>query len=645
MRERVYEMRRVGWIDRLWQDLAYATRALRKSPAFTVAAVVTLVVGIGANATMLDVIDRVFIRDPVGVLEPERLVQLWMADATKTSWMPVTTYAKYAAIRDGLQGSVEVATYTTFPQSYGIGGPDVVKVRAAQVSDSYFTVLGTRPAIGTLLGPADRDKDTTARVVLSHGFWTRRYGGDPAVVGTTVRIGKAVFAIVGVTQPGFIGPDLEALDVWLPIAVTGAWFGPEWRTNRGVSSHLILARVPHGMPASALEERGSLALGLRPDTWSRADDRFLGVTTFPALIRGNAGIPAPLLVAAVGTFIFLVACANAATLFYVRGMRRNPETAIRLALGAARHRIVGQLLAESMLVACVSAAGAAALMAIGRPVLSATLLPEVGALEASIDPRAVLLVFVLAVVAGLVCGGAPALRLFTSPPALWRGAQQFVGGRVAGKRLLAVVAGQTALVVPALAGAGLFLASLYVATSADLGFNPKGVAVVEADLFFAGLSTEDGSELPHRMLERVRRVPGVTKAALTGYSAVGETMRITFRGLEGKEWSAALRPVTADYLALMEIPVLAGRGLVADDDRPGAQAVAVVSATLARQQWPGRPALGQCLVTNFSDCLRVVGVVGDVKVQGDRSRPSDVLYIASTALAGLAAVSRDCPES
>ncbi len=172
-----------------------------------------------------------------------------------------------------------------------------------------------------MLGPADRDKDTTARVVLSHGFWTRRYGGDPAVVGTTVRIGKAVFAIVGVTQPGFIGPDLEALDVWLPIAVTGAWFGPEWRTNRGVSSHLILARVPHGMPAVGAGRAwlagprvASRHVVSRRRPLPRRDD-------FPGTIRGNTGIPAPLLVAAVGTFIFLVACANAATLFYVRGMR------------------------------------------------------------------------------------------------------------------------------------------------------------------------------------------------------------------------------------------------------------------------------------------------------------------------------------
>jgi len=625
-RERVYEMRRVGWIDRLWQDLAYAIRALRTTPAFTVSAVLTLVVGIGANATMLDVIDRVFVRDPVGIDEPERLVQLWLADSTKTRWQPSTSYVNYAAIRDGLHGIADVATYTTWPQSYGVGGPDVVKVRAAQVSDSYFSLLGTRPSIGTLLGPPNSDRGSTARLVLSHGFWTRRYGASPAALGTAVRVGQSLFTIVGVAEPGFIGPDIGAVDVWMPIAVTDAWFEPDWRTSRGIYAHQILARVPPGVPTSWLEERASLAWRRKP-VKSRDDDFLVGVTTFPILARGNTGIPPPLLVAAVGTFIFLVACANTATLFYVRGMRRSPETAIRLALGAARRRIVGQLLAESMLVACVAAAGAAALMAVGRPVLAATLLPEVGALEASIDPRAVLLVFVLAVMAGLLCGSAPGLRLFTSPPALWRAAQQFAGGRVACKSLMAVVAGQTALVVPAITGAALFLGSLYAVTSTDLGFNPRGVLVVEADLFFAGLSKETGSDLPYRMLERVQQVSGVAKAALTSYAPVGNMVTVTFSGAGGKEWSAAFRPVTVDYLDLMEIPLLAGRALQHEDDRLGATAVAVVSATLAREQWPDRPALGQCLVTGFSDCLRVIGIVADVKGQGDTPRPLAVLYV------------------
>ena len=625
-RERVYEMRRVGWIDRLWQDLSYAIRVLRKSPAFTIAAVLTLVVGIGANATMLDVIDRVFIRDPVGIDEPDRLVQLWLADSTRTSWQPSTSYVNYAAIRDGLHGVAAVATYTTWPQSYGVGGPDVVKVRAAQVSDSYFSLLGARSAIGTLLGPPDSDRDSTARIVLSHGFWTRRYGASPAVLGTVVRVGQSLFTIVGVAEPGFIGPDIAAVDVWMPIAVTNAWFEPDWRTNRRIYAHQILARVPPGVPISWLEERASLAWRQRPIK-SRDDDFLVGMTAFPILARGNTGIPAPLFVAAVGTLIFLVACANTATLFYVRGMRRSPETAIRLALGAARRRIVGQLLAESMLVACVAAAGAAAVMAVGRPVLAATLLPEVGALEASIDPRAVLLVFVLAVVAGLVCGSAPGVRLFTYPPALWRATQQFAGGRVARKSLMAVVAGQTALVVPAVTGAALFLGSLYAVTSTDLGFNPKDVLVVETDLFFAGLFKENNRELPYRMLERVQRTPGVAKAALTSFAPVGNMVTVGFDGADGKQWSAAFRPVTVDYLALMEIPLLAGRALQQEDDRLGAAPVAVVSATLAREHWPGRQALGQCLVTGFSDCLRVVGVVADVKGQANTPSPLPVLYI------------------
>ena len=634
-RERVYEMRRVGWIDRLVQDLGYAIRVLRKSPAFTIAAVLTLVVGIGANATMMDVIDRVFVRNPVGVEDPTRVVRLWLADTRTSRTEPSVSYAKYAAVRDGLEGAVQVATYLPWPLNYGIGSADVVKVRAAQVSDSYFDVLGTRPALGRLLGPADRDRDSEPRVVLSHSFWTRRYGGDPSILGTTVRIGQAVFAIVGVAEPGFIGTDLEALDVWVPLGATGVWFNNDWRTRVDNSNNRIIARVPSTMPAAAVAERSSAALRARPETWQGADDGFVGVTAVPLIVRGSGSIPAPWLMAAVSGFIFLVACANTATLFYVRGMRRSPEIAIRLALGAGRSRVLRQLLVESMLIASAAGAGAALVMTVGRPALSATLLPDVGVLEASMDVRAVLLVFACAALAGVICGGAPGIRLFTSPPALWRGTQAHAGGSVNGTRLLAVVAGQTALVLPALAGAGLFLASLHAATSMDLGFDPKGVVVVEANMNFDGRPPEEIVELTYRMLDRVRQLPGVTAAGASAYSPV-VTLLSTNVWESGREVlnNANVQPVTGDYLAVMGIKMVEGRSLRADDDRPGAPAVAVVSESFARQVWPGRSPIGQCFMAAGARCLTVVGVSRDIRTMGTRQSASPTFFVPARATAG-----------
>jgi len=632
VRERVYEMRRVGWIDRLWQDLAYAVRALRKSPAFTFAAVGTLVVGIGANATVLDVMDRVFIRNPVGIAKPGGIVRLWMTDATKAAWEPVTSYAKYAAVRDGLDVAVQVATYTTWPQSYGIGSADVVKVRAAQVSDSYFSVLGTRPSIGRLLGPADGDRNADEGIVLSHAFWTRRYGRDPSVLGTTVRIGKSTFTVVGVAERDFIGPDLEAIDVWLPLAVTGAWFGPDWRTRNGSYAYNVIARVPPDMPIGAVAERGSHALRSCPDAWNQPDDRFVDVTTFPLVLRGNTGIPAPLLVVAVSLFIFLVACANTATLFYVRGLRRSPEIAVRLALGAGRARVLRQLLVESILLACLAGAGAAIVMTVGRPVLGATLLPDVGVLEASIDIRAVLLVFASAILAGLICGGAPGLRLFTSPPALWKGTRAQASGTVGSTRLLAVVACQTALVLPALAGAGLFLASLRAATTMDLGFDPRGVVVVEADLNFSGLPDQTTSELPYRMLDRLKQLPQVTGAGASAYSPVN-TLLTTNVWEGGREVlrNAYVQAVAGDYMAVMGVRMLEGRRLRAEDDRAGAPTVAAVSESLARKVWPGQAPMGRCIMAAGARCLTVVGVTQDIQTMGLKAIAAPTFFVPARA--------------
>jgi putative ABC transport system permease protein len=605
---------------------------LRKSPAFTAAAVLTLVVGIGANATMIDVIDRVFVRNPVGVVNPTQVVRLWLADTRTSRTEPSVSYAKYAAVRDGLDGAVQVATYLPWSLSYGIGSAEVVKVRAAHVSDSYFEVLGTHPALGRLLGPAERDRDGEPRVVLSHSFWMRRYGGDPSILGTTVRIGQAVFAIIGVAEPGFIGPDLEAVDVWLPLGATGAWSRKDWRTFVENSNNRIIARVPSTMPAAAVAERSSAALRARPETWQGADDGFVDITAVPLIVRGSASIPAPWLMAAVSGFIFLVACANTATLFYVRGMRRSPEIAVRLALGAGRSRVLRQLLVESMLIACVAGAGAALVMTVGRPALSATLLPDVGVLEASIDIRAVLLVFACAALAGVICGGAPGIRLFTSPPALWRGTQAHAGGSVSGTRLLAVVAGQTALVLPALAGAGLFLASLHTATSMDLGFNPTGVVVVEANMDSDGRSPEEVQDLAYRMVDRLQQLPEVTTAGASVYSPV-MTLLMTNVWESGREVlkSANVQPVTGDYLTVMGVRMVEGRSLRADDDRPGAPAVAVVSESFARQVWPGQSPIGRCFMATGARCLTVVGVTRDIHTMGFKPSASPIFFVPARA--------------
>jgi putative ABC transport system permease protein len=624
---------RRGWVDRVSPDVTYALRGLRRTPGFAFTATITLVIGIGANATMIDVLDRLFIRAPVGIRDPNSVVRLWFTSAEPDGGlMPIASYYRYALLRDGLSSQLQLAAYSIQETSYGTGD-DSVKVRAALVSSSYFAVLGTRPALGVLAAGGDRDRVAEAHVVLSHAFWMRRYGSDPAAVGRTVRIGPATFAIAGVAEPGFLGAEVEPIDIWLPLGATGAWtLGPQWREWRDGYAFHIFGRVPHARePAPALEHGAAI---LQADAASIPNgDRFLRPVTQAITAVGGGAVDMTPWVAGAATLVLLIACANTAILFYVRGLRRGPEMAVRLALGATPGVVLRQLLVEAMVVASVAALGAAVVMAVGRQSLAATFLPDVGVLQAPMDARSLLTVFSVALVAGILCGGAPAVRLLYVPH-LWQVAPPVFGERVHRHRLSGMIAAQSALVVPALIGAGLFLASLRALAAVELGFDPSALVLAQTDLQGAGYPQTRSDHLHAQMLERAKRIPQVQRAALGTETPIQHLMSMKLFApghgvVQTKQGTGPyVNVVSADYLSVLGVRVVEGRDLSTDDDRRGAAPVVIVSESLARGVWPNTSAVGKTLALGEKGVSStVVGVAQDTRRPGSRKGGAADFYL------------------
>ncbi|HEX8696358.1 MAG TPA: ABC transporter permease [Longimicrobium sp.] len=623
--------RRADWLDGLAQDLRFTARSLLANPGFTAAAVLALALGTGATTVIFSAVDTVLLR-PLPVAEPGGLVTLRVEEGDG-SLAGGVSYPFYREVRAAGARALDVAAAHYGEVSFRAGDQAEV-VLGVDASDNYFGVLGVRPALGRLFGPAEEPVGASPAVVISHAFWRRRFGGDPGVVGRTVRLNRAPFTVVGVAPEGFGGTIVGvSADVWVPVSAYELLHpGRSLARERGGHTWLnLIGRRRPGVTREGTEAALDAALRSVPPEFPSASPnrgaRLQPLTGVPPQARGAATLFMSLLLAT-AALVMLIASTNVAGMLLARAAARQREIAIRLAIGAGRGRLVRQLLTESVVLFLLGGAGGTLLAVWAVRLLRGVRLPlpvQVS-LDFPVDLRVLAFALSVSLVTGLVFGLAPAVAASRPSlvPALKEGSPR--GGR-RGRLRGAFVVGQLAMSLLLLLSAGLFVRALQRALAVDTGFDPDGVVVASLDLGAHGYDAERGQRLQRELLERVRATPGVLAAGLaTMVPLSGEWDETRVRPAEGGDTAAAgFNAVDGEYFRTLGIPLLAGRTFT-DRDRTGAPPVVVINRTLGERLWPGRSPVGQRMQANGMEA-EVVGVVPDGKYESIREEPRAFLYV------------------
>lgn len=632
VKEAVRDARPGAWLEQLARDLRYGIRSLRHAPAFTIAVIAVLALGIGANATMFGVIDRLLLRAPAHVADPARVVSVEFVRTIegRPNRQAYLSFPIYLEAKSAASAFREVAAYTPSNVSMGTG-PNARPLRGMRVSANFFSLLGVRPAAGRFFIAAEDQPSPPNVVVISHALWQREFAGAPTVVGATMPIGDTPFTIVGVAPDGFAGLARTAVDVWVPITTgVSAQEYAGWTTGRNAYWLLAAARLRDGVPPERAAAMATLPLreGMRRDgvTEARIAEREPRIGLVSVLPReamaGDADATVALLLGAVSVLVFGIACANVASLQLARALRRRREMALRATLGATRRRLLSQLVVETMVLALAGGAAALFVAAIGARLVRDVLFTAFDWSVSVTDGRLLGFTLAASVLAGLVIGVLPLRHASVDDltPALKEGAREGGGRRTRTRAALLVV--QTALSVVLLVGTGLFLRSLQRVHRLPLGMEPN--RVLAADLRTTGMQYTPAQRLAlYEGLERsARSLAGVEHAALATSLPFSSSWAERVR-LPGRDSVPTVRDggpyfigVTHGYFAAMGMRILEGRGIEAGD-RAGTARVVVVNESMARLYWPGASAIGQCLLIGADSmpCTQVVGVVANARRQ------------------------------
>ncbi|HEY0972355.1 MAG TPA: ABC transporter permease [Gemmatimonadales bacterium] len=621
--------RRAAWWEGVAQDLRQAARVLRRQPGFATAVALTFALGIGANATMFGLVDRLVLRPPAHVAAPEELREIgqWVTFGTDTFMTTGASYPTISDLRELVPELTHIAGHGEREMSLGRGA-GARRVRAGIVTGDFFALLGTRPVIGRLLQPADDRRDAgDPAVVLGHGFWRRELGGDPDVIGRTLRIDRGVYTVVGVAPEGFTGLERAPADVWLPAVPVALSAGePGLVDSYGWLHFTAVGRLRSGVAEQAATERATMALR----AIARQPDAMGDSTTVAALrsvlprdsISESADAKVALLLGGVSLLVLLIACANVANLLLARALRRRREIAVRLALGVGRGRLVRQLVAESVLLAALGGVAALAVVYWGGTLLRALLWADAAWEGSPVDGRVLAFTAVATLVTGLLAGLLPALQ--ASRPAL--SAALKLGARDGGGRQsrtrAALLVTQAALSVVLLVGTGLFTRSLVAVGNERLGYDVGNVLVGNMNLRGVGYDGARIEALHADIAERVRALPGVAgvavAASLPFRSSYATYFRIPGRDSlpEVDDGGPYVNAVSPDFLATVGTRVLRGRGF-SEADRAGSQRVMIVNQSMAKLFWPDGDALGACVkvAADSIPCATVVGIVENARRQ------------------------------
>jgi putative ABC transport system permease protein len=616
-------------METLLQDLRYAFRTLARSPGFAVVAVLTLALGIGANVAIFSVINATLLR-PLPYAEPDRLMMLYTRypDGGQFS----VSLPDFRDWREQAENFEQMAALSFSSSNLTGAEGEPERVQRANVTANFFPMLGARAEAGRLFLEEENRAGAEPVVVLSHGFWQRRFGGDPGVIGQTINLHGSPFTVVGITPPGFRFQ--QDVDVWTPLNLDGPqgrrseYLTVIGRVRPGVTldqARTEMAAVGQRLAEEYPETNGILAV----DVESLHEQTIGGLR--PALIA---------LMAAVG-LVLLIACANVANLMLTRAAAREREMAVRAALGAGRGRIVRQLLTESLVVALIGG-GVGLLLALwGIGALRnarAELIPRFA--EVGIDAWVLGFALGLAVLTGVAFGLAPAMQFgrWGLSSSLRSGGRGMAGQKGACTLRAGLVLAQVALALMLLVGAGLLIRSFDRLQRVDVGFEPRNVLTTRVALP-ASQYSEDAPRIAfyNGLLEEVAAAPGVQSAALvSGVPLSGSAGYWSF-AIEGRPEPAPgtvvdAQPfaITPGYFQTMRIPVLQGRAFT-EQDHAEALRVAIINQEMVRRYWPEGNPIGARITFGDpedpdTEWMTVVGVVGDVRVTGLTDAPYPQIY-------------------
>ena len=604
------------------QDLRYAFVQLAKRPVFATVAILTLALGIGANTSMFSVVHHVLLAKlPYPAPDELQLMTQTFTSVEGSFQIQDWSYPEYEAFRNSLS-TAAVAAYTPYTRAYNLATPDdAARAQAEIVSASYFDILGVPPARGRTFTP---DEDTTpgthAVAVISDGLWRSALGGDPAVVGSTIRLDGVGLEVTGVMPPGFKGLSGEA-DVWVPMMMAPTLVFSRRLEQRQAFWHSVVARVPDADVPRAAAELAAASRALTSEfaaTFGVADIE-LGTRALADASRDRPFGRALLILFAAVACVLLIACVNLANLLLARGVQRSRELGLRLALGASRSRLLRQLLTEAALLSAIGAVAAIGVAALALELLR-SFDPGLGSAPGT-PPRfgislAVLVFnFCVAIGTALAFGAVPALAASRQDPRI-----MLNGGKSAPKHAGprgALVVAEVALATVLLICAGLLLRSLDRLEGTPLGFEPGGVLTAWFNIPSRSYSPEEAVTLFTEAKRRIASQPSVEQAAIANCLPAtpnGGCDRVEMRvqdeaGVSRDVWMNIVSP---DYFSTMRIPVLEGRTLDRGDDTR-APRVAVVTQAAADRYWPGRDPIGARirLSAGSDEWLEVVGVAGD----------------------------------
>jgi putative ABC transport system permease protein len=607
----------------LWQDLRYGLRVLAKSPSFTIVALLTLALGIGANTAIFTIVYGVLLR-PLPFPEPDRIVQLAESYKQQSDEMDLDS-REWKRLQDYGKPFEYMAAYTSVGYNLATG-TGAEHLRGMPVSSAYFNVLGVQPALGRDFTEEDGSAGGQRVAIISYGLWARRFGADPAQIGQKILLNGDPYTLIGVMPRGFspvaIATDLPnsgAADVWTPLALvantagSGENIGVLARLKRGVTNAQLQAQMEIVTQDFRREFPGVVGKELVISFWPYK--KMVGAEVRPYLL---------VLLGAIG-FVLLIACANVANLFLARGGLRGREIAVRIAMGASRWRLFQQLLTESMLIALAGGAVGLLVAYLGLGSLLAVApsdLPRVS--DIHLDGWVFAFTFLVSLLTGVLFGLAPALEASRAGinEALKEGAGRASAAR--GRALLRklLIVGEFAISLVLLTGAGLMIATFSKLIHSDPGFNPHSMLSVQFWLIGSKYNSTAQIEAFNRAaVQRLEALPGVDSAAI-----IAAGLPLERGGNNGvhlpnsADWySVDYREITPGFFRAMGIPLRQGREFT-EADSETANKVIIVNQAFVREHFPSRNPVGEHIVLGKTTC-EIVGVVGDVKSYLDQPPP------------------------
>jgi putative ABC transport system permease protein len=616
-----------------WQDLRYGWRMLRRNPGFTAVAVLTLAIGIGANAAIFSIINTVLLR-PLPFPDPDRIVLVWDTDPNRNITRGVASPAEFLDWRDQNHVFEELSAWRTwFYNLTGAGEPE--QVWGVHSSGNFFRLLGVVPALGRDFTAEEEQPGHEQVVIISYGLWQRHYGGDPAIIGKSILVDDKPYTVIGVLPHGFtLWGTSRQLDLWMPFAFDRA------QLDRQNHSIIVFGRLRKGVALpQAQTEMETIIARLKQQYPAVDPENGVRVVRFHDDMSRTLK-PALLALLGAVAFVLLIACSNVANLMLARAADRDREIAVRAALGAGRRRILRQLLTESALLALIGGAAGILVAYGGLHLLRAAFPPEGGINEIPhrewIGINGAVLGFTLAVsfLTGIIFGFAPAIQIARSElfESLKEGTRGSTGGRRSQFVRSSLVVAEIALSLVLLVGAGLLLRSFYLLMSENLGFNPSNVLTMQ--IWLPESHCASGAPLVNfyqQVIERVAAQPGVKSASAVNFlplSGWGDYCNLDIAGRPapppGQPYTAQYRVADWRYLQTMNIPLKEGRAF-SSADGPDSQGVAILNQALARRYWPNEDPIGQQIRVHLpptrspwqpvarDSWLTVVGIVQDVR--------------------------------